>query len=70
MDIRAFHKPTKTWRWAVMGRDGSYARVDPQAGERLEDFRVHEVIDLQRDGQGYESFRPATRALRIPIVYS
>lgn len=43
MKIRAFHRRKKQWAFAVMSRDGSYARLDPRANESLDDFDIYEV---------------------------
>lgn len=65
MDIRAFHKPTKTWRWAALGSDGTYARIDPGEGESLDDFDVYEVRM-----EGKNTFRPRTQPMKIEKVLS
>lgn len=47
--IRAYHKPTNTWRFACLGQDGTYCRVDPHAGEKLEEFDCYEALDVCGD---------------------
>ena len=64
MTIRAFHRPTKTWRFAILGDCGTYARVDPGMGEFLNQFDIYEVKTTSKD-----RFIPV-RPLSIEVVYS
>ncbi len=58
--IRALHRATNTWHWAVMGYDGTYARLDPDhsKNEQLEDFDVWVVETEVCNDDGYGSFWP------------
>lgn len=58
--IRAYHRPTNTWQWAVVGYDGTYARLDPDhsKNEKLEDFDVWVVDVVSTDDAGQDFFRP------------
>lgn len=72
--VRAYHVPTGEWRWAVLSctepfvgdefQGDIYARVDPAADERLEDFLVHEAKDI--DGEKFT----VGEFINVPCVYS
>lgn len=69
--IRAFHKPSKTWRFAslsgydVKSQKADYCRVDPRAGEELEEFVCYPVIPLEGN-----AFTVAGGPIKLPHTYS
>lgn len=60
--IRAYHVPTKQWRFAVMGSTPDYVRLDPHRGEHLHEFNVYEVAIISKD--------PATNTEQFTIKRS
>lgn len=69
MDIRAYHAPTKSWRWACMGNDNAYVRLDPHANEHLHDFSVYEVTIVEQTADN-ERFTIKRSLNHLPRVLS
>ncbi len=74
MQVRAYHMPTRQWRWAVMGQDNKYVRLDPHEGEHLSDFNVYEVtivgVDDKTPHQRTEQFSIKRSLNHLPRVLS
>jgi len=67
---RAYHRRKKVWRWAIMGGDGTYVRLDPHKGEHLHDFDVWEVKVIKKYPDGRESFEKIANLDHLPRVFS
>ena len=65
MDIRAYHTPTKQWRFAVAADNNTAVRLDPHAGETLDEFDVYEVTITVKVGRT-ESFIVGRRLNHLP----
>lgn len=74
MNIRAYHVPTRQWRFAVMGSNNEYVRLDPHEGESLDEFSVYEVnivgTDVKTPHQQIERFTIKRSLNHLPRVYS